>query len=209
PNGRISAIDLAPEHVDAVQARIDANQYSCPVAARVADIANLPFEDGTFDAVWNANVFQYLSEAEILATLAEFGRVLKPGGTLAIKDGDITALQIFPIPAPRLWRLLDAWAVRGERQALGMLESLKLPRFLEMSGFVHVERDVVFIERAAPLRHADIQFIGGLFAVFWPLSPPFGLSTSPVGFLHNEKGDPTSSYILNKRDLYFLAPPTP
>lgn len=203
PHGALAAVDLAPEHVDAVRARADANLYACPVDARVANIAALPFKDGAFDAVWNANVFQYLEEAEILQALAEFRRVLKPGGVLAIKDGDITALQVFPIPPWRLWRLLDAWARRGERQAFGLLESLKLRRFVEAAGFLDVDQRVTFIERGAPLRHADAQFIAGLIEFLSGLARKLDLSKSDADFWRDTSDPRSPSYVLNQPNLYF------
>jgi ubiquinone/menaquinone biosynthesis C-methylase UbiE len=44
------------------------------------------FEDGSFDAVVSTLVFSELSEDEIVYTLAECRRVLKPGGQLLIAD---------------------------------------------------------------------------------------------------------------------------
>ena len=47
------------------------------------DGAELPFEDDTFDLVTNWHVIEHVPD--VLATLAEWRRVLKPGGTLMIE----------------------------------------------------------------------------------------------------------------------------
>ncbi len=52
------------------------------VATRVADALNLEFDAGSFDAVVCANVLHLLEHPDV--ALAEFRRVLKPGGLLAV-----------------------------------------------------------------------------------------------------------------------------
>src|SRR3974390_2166992 len=37
PQGRISAIDMAPEHMAAVRGRAESDQFACPVNASVGD----------------------------------------------------------------------------------------------------------------------------------------------------------------------------
>ena len=73
-NGRVHAIDLAPENIEAVKARTEG--LSCPVQARVGEIMTMPYADNTFDALWCANVIQYLTEKELATLLREFYRVV-------------------------------------------------------------------------------------------------------------------------------------
>jgi SAM-dependent methyltransferase len=47
-------------------------------------IFKLPFEDGTFDGVYNLGVLEHFTHEEISAILSEFWRVLKPGGKLLV-----------------------------------------------------------------------------------------------------------------------------
>jgi ubiquinone/menaquinone biosynthesis C-methylase UbiE len=54
------------------------------VDLREADAQSLPFDDGSFDLVVSANAFHYFEAP--LAALAEFRRVLAPGGRLVITD---------------------------------------------------------------------------------------------------------------------------
>ncbi|MGH9353853.1 MAG: class I SAM-dependent methyltransferase [Terriglobia bacterium] len=55
---------------------------------RAADIENLPFPDGTFDAVMCLGVMEYLNQDE--AALREMRRVLKPGGRAVITTPSVT-----------------------------------------------------------------------------------------------------------------------
>src|SRR3712207_7641782 len=68
-----------------------------PVDVRIGSVLDLPFADTTFDCVWCANVAQYLTGAEFTRAMAEFRRVTKPGGLVAVKDSDGTLLQLLPL----------------------------------------------------------------------------------------------------------------
>ncbi|MFN8109330.1 MAG: methyltransferase domain-containing protein [Thermoleophilia bacterium] len=69
---------------------------------RTGDVYALDAADATFDVVHAHQVLQHLSDP--VAALAEMHRVLRPGGTLAVRDGDYAAFAW----APRLPGL-DAW----------------------------------------------------------------------------------------------------
>ena len=199
--GMIGAVDIAPENVAMLHARSASHQFVCRVDARVADIKELPFPDRTFDAVWNANVAQYLDESELAATLGEFRRVLKRGGVLALKDGDLTALQIFPIPPTVLWRLLEAWAHR-DQQVRGLLGSLALVDRVRRADFAQVRRTVTFIERSAPLRPAEAQFVTGLVEFFAALAAELHLPRTDVEYWRSIINPLSPKYILRETDLY-------
>src|SRR3954468_21528224 len=49
--GRIEALDLAQENVDAIERLVASKRFVCPISARTGDITALPYEAGTFDAV--------------------------------------------------------------------------------------------------------------------------------------------------------------
>jgi ubiquinone/menaquinone biosynthesis C-methylase UbiE len=62
------------------------------VRFEVADGRALPFEDGAFDGVVFATTLCHIPEPE--RALAEARRVLRPGGTLAVYDGDYATATV-------------------------------------------------------------------------------------------------------------------
>lgn len=70
---RVCGVDLDP--------RIEENPWLDE--GKVADVANLPFGDETFDVVFADNVMEHLPEP--LAVLSEVKRVLRPGGMFLFK----------------------------------------------------------------------------------------------------------------------------
>lgn len=73
-NRHVVALDPSPQML----ARNDADDRVVAVGEQ------LPFADGTFDAVFSAYVFRNLTSVD--ATLREIARVLRPGGKVGIVD---------------------------------------------------------------------------------------------------------------------------
>lgn len=163
PAGRITALDLAPENIAAVEGRRGDWALPCPVTGQVWSLLALPYPDDHFDAVWCANVAQYLSDAELGTALREFRRVVRPGGLVAIKDADITIWNFTPGDPGLMWRLIVA-ARAGEPQIRGLLRTPELRRWLERAGLEAVRQHFTLIERWAPLRPAERTTSGELLA---------------------------------------------
>jgi ubiquinone/menaquinone biosynthesis C-methylase UbiE len=99
PEGHLTSIDIEPKMIERTRARIAAEGLT-NVDARVADVFALPFEDGTFDAVYMIAVIGEIPTPERAA--AAFARVLKPGGVLAFSE--LWPDPDYPRPAE-----LEAW----------------------------------------------------------------------------------------------------
>ncbi|HKX46392.1 MAG TPA: class I SAM-dependent methyltransferase [Planctomycetota bacterium] len=77
----VTAVDVAPELV----ARVE--QAGLPnVEARVADVREVDFEDGSFDRVLVYAAIQYLDPREAVELLVRAARWLAPGGLLYLGD---------------------------------------------------------------------------------------------------------------------------
>ena len=74
PHARVRGVDFSQEMVRRAQARIGLDPEG-RVAFKVADAADLPFEDDSFDLVTQLNVPPFF---------AEIGRVLRPSGFVVI-----------------------------------------------------------------------------------------------------------------------------
>jgi arsenite methyltransferase len=166
PTGRLAALDLAPDNVAVVEQRVAESTLPCPVEARAGTVLDLPYADDSFDAVWFANTSQYLTDAELATALAEFRRVVRPGGLVAIKDADGTFLSIAPAPPGLVLRLTEEGARGGRVQAAGVLRTPLLGGWLRGAGLVEVWRRATLIERSAPLDATTRRFWRGALTFF-------------------------------------------
>jgi len=163
PTGSLAAVDLAPENVAAVAARLRDRPLPCRVECRVGGLDPLPYPDGAFDGVWCANVTQYLTDEELDRVVAEFRRVVRPGGLVAIKDSDI-ALTRFTTRDPRRFsQLLLAAYEHGPTQVRAAWRGPTLPTWLARAGLVEVRAQTTLIERYAPHRPVERRFMADYY----------------------------------------------
>ena len=155
--GRIEALDLARENVEAIEGLVASQQFACPISARTGDITTLPYEPGTFDAVWSANVIQYLSDEELTQAIEEFCRVVKPGGLIAVKEVDISVWQYQPQDPKLMWRLLDA--LSDDKQMSGAMRGTRVPAWFRAAGLENVSAITTLAERRQPLRPVEREYI--------------------------------------------------
>ena len=81
--GELRGVDIEPSQIDLARAIFAA--ADCRNAAfQVADVVDLPFEDGSFDVVHLGGVLMHVSDTG--RALAEVKRVLRPGGMVACRD---------------------------------------------------------------------------------------------------------------------------
>jgi arsenite methyltransferase len=99
PEGAVTGVDITPEQL----AKSDRLRRGEHVSFRRARIEDLPFEDGSFDAVISNGVVNL--SADKRRVFAEAARVLRPGGRLALAD-IVTERQI----AARTSCQADLWA---------------------------------------------------------------------------------------------------
>ncbi|MDH6113712.1 SAM-dependent methyltransferase [Kitasatospora sp. MAP12-15] len=82
-SGRLDIVDIQQEMLDHVMRRAE-QQGVANIVATHADAHQLPFEDGSFDAVYLVTALGEIPEPQV--TLAQLRRVLKPTGRLVIGE---------------------------------------------------------------------------------------------------------------------------
>lgn len=164
--GNVSAMDLAPENIAVVEARQAQSQWAAPVSARVGNLFHLPYEDHSFDAVWSANTSQYCTDAELLKMLSEFRRVVRPGGVIAIKEYDITAMQFQPATPMLTVHLYEALCRMGKQYYCQLFRTILLPQWLRNAGLQHIRQKPTLMTRLQPLRAVERTFVCNFLAFF-------------------------------------------
>jgi SAM-dependent methyltransferase len=150
---RVTATDLSPGLV--AQGRRRTAAEGLDVEWGVADVQDLPVEDGTYDVV--SSVFGAIFAPDHDKVASELHRVLRPGGTLAMTAwtptgaaqaiNDVTA-RLFP---PQPGAPMSDWGVEERaRKKLGAFSEVRIEtRTLEW-GFESAEAAFEFFDRVTP-----------------------------------------------------------
>jgi SAM-dependent methyltransferase len=140
PGANFVSIDISPESLD--RARKHVSGEGLPhVSFCQADIGHLPFPDGTFDHVFVCFTLEHIPDP--LPALENLRKVLKPGGTLTVIEGDHGSALFHP--DTRAAHLVIDCLVTLQREAGG---NALIGRELE-----HLAIDAGFIDvRVSPLQ---------------------------------------------------------
>jgi arsenite methyltransferase len=82
---RVVAVDLSPRMLDWSARRVREEHCEDRVSLQRADVLDLPFPDGRFDAVLVESVLVFVPDKE--RAVAECVRVTKPGGWVGVNEG--------------------------------------------------------------------------------------------------------------------------
>ena len=99
--GRVVALDASAEVLEEARATCVKGGVD-NVEFRQGDAEALPFDEGSFDVVHAHQVLQHVRRP--VRVLEEMGRVCRPGGTVAARDGDYHGQVWWPAEP-----LLDRW----------------------------------------------------------------------------------------------------
>jgi ubiquinone/menaquinone biosynthesis C-methylase UbiE len=170
----------------------------------VGSVTALPFDDGAFDAVWCANVLQYLSDAELLTALDEFKRVVRPGGLIIIKDSDFSAVLLGTNPRA-FWRFVEAAQTHHQFGALAVayLRTVRLPQLFRERGIELVKQQTFTTDWRQPLRAVDRAYLEASMPLYGAIAADCDLPAEEQAFWQRVGDVETESGYLNSADFYY------
>jgi ubiquinone/menaquinone biosynthesis C-methylase UbiE len=137
PGAEITSLDLSRPSLDRARDRVMA-MGAGNVGFIQADIHALPFADGTFDQVFVCFVLEHLPDPAL--ALASLRRVLRPGGTITVIEGDHGSAFFHPDSA-------------AARKAISCLVAIQR----EMGGNALVGREISPLLSAAGFREVTVS----------------------------------------------------
>jgi len=154
--GQVTGIDIS--EVEITRARGSAAvEGIANVHFEVGNVYKLAFPAQSFEAVFAHNVLEHVGEP--VKALWEMGRVLKPGGVIGIRDGDMGGLLYAPAELIHQYAVLHeaVWEMAGGHPRLGQ----RLRGLLHEAGFVDVTASASYEVYGDPER---LRFISQIIA---------------------------------------------
>lgn len=148
PGAQITSIDVSESSLGQARARVGEAGID-NVTFRQADIYALPFADASFDHILICLVLEHLPDP--VGALACLCRVLRPGGTITVIEGDHGSCYFHPeTPAARAaWQcLIEVQAgIKGDH-----LIGRRLYPLLDGAGFsaITVSPRMVYVDKSRP-----------------------------------------------------------
>ncbi|MEO5924540.1 MAG: methyltransferase domain-containing protein [Bryobacteraceae bacterium] len=142
PAGTTIGLDLAPNMAAYSQKRIRREWPNAAAHCGAVDVRNLPFADGSFDAIVCCYLVELLGHEDIYKTLTEAQRVLRPGGRFSL----VVIGQNKPV-FRFLYRIGGAIA----RAFWGRLVESEVPEMMRQSG-LEIVKDHYLLQGYYPSR---------------------------------------------------------
>jgi ubiquinone/menaquinone biosynthesis C-methylase UbiE len=203
-HGHITGIDVSAENIDTAKLGAKNAGFDQITELRIGSCLEIPYPDNSFDGVWCANVVQYLSREETLKAFAEFARVCRPGGIVAIKEFDLTMLQFYPMNPELLWREISA-----ARTVFPPFERMllipELYQLMKDVGFMQCWQRTTVMERRQPLRNVERQFISAVLQLHTANAIKSNISIDDVTEWKRLADVDNPSHIMHREDFYFRA----
>jgi len=148
PEARFLSVDLSPDSLAQAQA-MARREGLANVRFQQADLFHLPFATGRFDHIFVCYVLEHLGDP--LGALAALSRVLAPGGSITVIEGDHGSAYFHPETelAVRAWNcLIQVQAALGGNSLIGR----QLYPLLSQAGFreVSVSPRVIYCDLSCP-----------------------------------------------------------
>jgi SAM-dependent methyltransferase len=162
--GEVVGTEIEEAHV-ALAREHAAKQQVANVQFKAANLYQLPFDDGSFDAVFVSAVLSNLSEP--LRGLREAHRVLKPGGVIGIKEFDHGGDFWYP-SEPALEKYAELYVRMRRDNGHDPETGRRVGGLLLEAGFSDLKFAAVYESFADPKRAGAFAYVSaGLLAEGW------------------------------------------
>jgi demethylmenaquinone methyltransferase/2-methoxy-6-polyprenyl-1,4-benzoquinol methylase len=201
PGGHVTGIDISREHLARAEETAAKNGLAARVSFQFGDMGDLPFDDNTFDWVWNADTLWPVGGKDPRPLVRELTRVVKPGGITAILFwSSQKLLPGYPLLEARLNATCAANFPYTD-DTRPELHILRAQGWLQEAGLDVLKAHTFVADICAPLDSAAQGALTGSFQMLWRKAGP---EVTPRDWAQFQRlCQPESpDFILNSPDYY-------
>jgi demethylmenaquinone methyltransferase/2-methoxy-6-polyprenyl-1,4-benzoquinol methylase len=166
PISHITGLDISTELLDYARIKIAASPLADRISFREGDMQRLPFPNDSFNWAWSADCVGYPA-GDLLTTLKEIARVVRPGGRMALLGW--TSQQLlpgYPLLEAQLNATCSAYApfLQGQPPISHFMRAL---RSFSEAGLSEVKAQTFIGEVQAPLSAECRVALTSLIEMLW------------------------------------------
>lgn len=167
PSGHVTGLDISAELVRLAGNRVEDLGPASRVTVVRGDVNDLPFGSDSFDCVVSVDCAGYPFAARPVALLKELGRVIRPGGALAIMGWTHQQLLAgYPLLESRL-NTASPLVVPPTGDGETLAHFLRAPGWLEQAGFTEIDAGSYVGDISAPVSDKEKDAVRALFDMLW------------------------------------------
>jgi len=155
PSGHVHAFDINAEFIRRATERAKSSDLGDRISTHLLDSATLPVEDASVDRMIARNTIIYVDNP--VETLAEFRRVLRPGGIAHAIEGDWRLTAIEPVPTEEWRAVVEAASWAWPRPEIGR----QLYGLARRAGFEDISVQVMTSPDTSGRLNGMIQTVAG------------------------------------------------
>jgi ubiquinone/menaquinone biosynthesis C-methylase UbiE len=207
PGGHVTGIDISRDHLTQGEKIAHERGLEEQVSFRYGNMSALPFDDDTFDWVWNVDIL-YVAPKETgmpaddpLPILNEMARVTKPGGTIAVLFwSSQKLLPGYPLLEARLNATYAANFIYTD-DTKPESHILRCLGWLQAAGFKDTQAQTFVADVQPPLDDATRNGLMAIFQMFWENTESEASQADWAEFQRLCQPD-SPDFILNLPDYY-------
>jgi demethylmenaquinone methyltransferase/2-methoxy-6-polyprenyl-1,4-benzoquinol methylase len=141
--GTVFGVDISPKMLEKTRKRVKKQNLTSRINLQLGDARRLPYQENMFDVVVTTYMLDLINTPDLATVLAEFKRVLKPGGRVVLVNlskGDRWYSNM----------KLYEWFYRKTPSLFGGCRPIMIKSFLEALKFQNVQREVIITGRTIP-----------------------------------------------------------
>ncbi|MCP4748800.1 MAG: methyltransferase domain-containing protein [Desulfobacteraceae bacterium] len=198
--GHVTGLDVSTEFLNRGEEIVKEAGLSERISFQEGDVANIPFDNETFDWAWSSDCIGYGSW-EPLPLVKELARVVKPGGIVAISGwSSENLLPGYPQLEARLRSTSGGIApfIHGKNPKTHFLRALS---WFRETGLKELDAKVFANSFHAPLSREIRNALVDLFNMRWP-DVELELSSEDLSEFQRLRQPDSPDFILNLSDYY-------
>jgi hypothetical protein len=102
-----------------------------------------------------------------------------------------------------MWHLFEAAQQHGDVQLSGCLRAIELPKWFRAAGLIDIWRKTTLVERCAPLRPIEREFMDAVLKFWANLAETLDLPTQELALWRALRGVDSPDHICNQPDFYW------